>query len=107
VLRRLAADDDALVLLPDSPLVWMAEPFSAVPTAFRVESGERRWWGNCIWDALAILALLGIDGFVATACPDCGADLRVEVSGGGLAGDAGVVHVAVPARDWWHSIGFT
>jgi Alkylmercury lyase len=106
VLEELATGADALVLLPGSAYVWMAEPFSAVPTSFLVGSGERRWWGNCIWDALAILALLEVDGWVATACPDCGAELRVEVAAGLLAGD-GVAHFAVPARDWWRSIGFT
>jgi Alkylmercury lyase len=107
VLDQLATGADALVLLPGSSYIWMAEPFSAVPTSFQVGSGERRWWGNCIWDALAILALLGVDGWVATACPDCGHELRVEVAGGRLAGAGGVAHFAVPARDWWRSIGFT
>jgi Alkylmercury lyase len=106
-LRALAGDADALVLLPGSAYVWMAEPFSAVPTSFAVRSGTRTWWGNCIWDALGILALLGVDGRVTTACPDCGERLRVEVAGGRLAGGDGVAHFAVPARDWWRSIGFT
>jgi hypothetical protein len=60
ILQQLASQADALVLLPGSAYIWMAEPFSAVPTSFLVGSGERRWWGNCIWDALAILALLRV-----------------------------------------------
>ena len=107
VLRQLATEADALVLLPGSAYVWMAEPFSAVPTSFQVGSGARRWWGNCIWDALAILALLGVDGWMATACPDCGDELRVEVEGGRPGPTGAVAHFAVPARDWWRSIGFT
>jgi hypothetical protein len=107
ILQRLATEDDALVLLPGSSYVWMAEPFSAVPTSFPVRSGGGTWWGNCIWDALAILALLGVDGQVSTACPDCGEELRVHVEGGRPARHDGVAHFAVPARDWWRSIGFT
>ena len=107
ILQQLAGQADALVLLPGSAYIWMAEPFSAVPTSFVVGSGERRWWGNCIWDALAILALLQFDGWVQTACPDCGAELRLEVAGSALTHHDGVVHFAVPARDWWRSIGFT
>ncbi len=106
-LRRLAETEGALVLLPGSPYVWMAEPFSAVPTSFTVESGSQRWWGNCIWDALAILALLGRDGTVSTSCPDCSEPMRVGVDGGVLEHDGAVAHFAVPAREWWRDIGFT
>ena len=76
----------------------MAEPFSAVPTSFNVRSGARVWWGNCIWDALAILALVGTDGAVSTACPHSGQPLRVSVTARGLGESQGIVHVAVPAR---------
>jgi hypothetical protein len=98
---------DALVLIPGSPYIWMAEPFSAVPTSFLVRSGGRQWWGNCIWDALAILALLRLDGTVSTACPSSGQALLVTVADGALVDSQGVVHFAVPARDWWRDIGFT
>ena len=50
IFQSLATEADALVLLPGSSYVWMAEPFSAVPTSFLVGSGERRWWGNCSAD---------------------------------------------------------
>ena len=106
-LYRLQRDADALVLIPGSPYIWMAEPFSAVPTSFLVRSGEIQWWGNCIWDALGILALLGVDGEISTACPNSGQALRVTVAGNALVESAGVVHFAVPARDWWRDIGFT
>jgi alkylmercury lyase-like protein len=105
-LRRLQ-EADALVLLPGSSYIWMAEPFSAVPTSFLVRSGRRQWWGNCIWDALAILALIGADGTVSTACPHSGQPLMLSVTKRTLADAAGVVHFSVPARDWWRNIGFT
>jgi len=106
-LNRLQREANALVLIPGSPYIWMAEPFSAVPTSFLVRSGKTEWWGNCIWDALGILALLGVDGEVSTACPNSGQALRVTAVGNALVESAGVVHFAVPARDWWRDIGFT
>src|SRR5215831_10205055 len=81
-LNRLQREADALVLIPGSPYIWMAEPFSALPTSFLVRSGSRQWWGNCIWDALAILALLDLDGSVATACPHSGEPLVLAVTKG-------------------------
>jgi len=106
-LYRLQREADALVLIPGSPYIWMAEPFSAIPTSFLVRSGARQWWGNCIWDGLAILAVLGLDGVVSTACPHSGQPLPITVANGLLADAPGVVHFAVPARDWWRDIGFT
>lgn len=104
-LRRLA-DGHVLVLAPGTPYVWMANPFSAIPTPFRVESGDSRWWGNCIWDALGILAAVGRDGMVSASCPDCGEPLTIEVTDGAVAGDEAIVHYALPAAQWWDDIGF-
>jgi len=106
-LYRLQREADALALLPGSPYIWMAEPFSAVPTSFLVRSSEMQWWGNCIWDALAILGLLRVDGEVSTACPNSGEPLRITVAGGTPISAPGVVHFAVPACDWWRDIGHT
>ena len=49
--RRLA-DGHAIVLAPGTCDVWMANPFSAIPTPFEATVGDRRYFGNCIWDAL-------------------------------------------------------
>ena len=106
-LSRLQDRDDALVLLPGSPYIWMAEPFSAVPTSYPVQVGERRYFGNCIWDALAILALVPGDGRASTRCPTSGAPLTVEIADGAIVRGDGIAHFAVPAREWWRSIGHT
>jgi probable phosphoglycerate mutase len=103
-LRRLA-DMHALVLAPSSTNIWMAHPFSAVPTAYPVDARGRTYYANCAWDAAGILALVG-DGESRATCGDCGADLRVAVRGGHIAGD-GIVHFAVPPRRFWDNIAFT
>src|SRR5207237_65683 len=59
-LRRLA-EMHAIVLAPASTAVWMAHPFSAVPTAYPVDVGGRRYWANCAWDAAGVLSLVGGD----------------------------------------------
>jgi hypothetical protein len=103
--RRLA-DGRALVLAPGTLDVWMANPLSAVPTPFRVHVGERSHWGNCIWDALGIPAMLGVDGRIETSCGDCGEPMSIAVRGGQLEPAEGVIHFAVPAAHWWDDIGF-
>ena len=56
-LRRLAAGK-VLVLAPNNMNVWMANPFSAVPSAFKVRSRGLTYFAPCIWDALGIPAAL-------------------------------------------------
>lgn len=105
--RRLA-DDHVIVLEPGSDEPWMVNPFSAVPTPYDVRVEDRHFWGNCIWDALGIVAMLGGTGSVRTSCPDCGEPLGVDVRDGRLHHDDDlVVHFAVPAAHWWDDIGFT
>ncbi len=100
-LKRLAAAR-MLVLQSDGEIL-MANPFSAVPTAFPVTVGDRTYYGNCIWDALGIPAMLGRDAVVDTSCADCGTAARVEVTNGAVRDD-GIMHFAIPARDWWKDI---
>lgn len=100
------AEGKALVLQPESGEVLMAEPFSAVPTAFEVEVGDRSWWGNCIWDALGIPAVLGEDARIHTSCGDCGQAMRLDVEDGELLPANGVVHYSVPAHRWWQDVVF-
>src|SRR5688572_3993580 len=56
--------DGHVLVLQDSGEILMANPFSSVPTPFVVEANGRDYWGNCIWDALGILAMLGGGGRV-------------------------------------------
>ena len=103
---RLAAQH-VLVLRPGTREIWMAMPFSAVPTAFRVRTPHGFWWANCAWDALGIPALLAAPGTIETACADCGDPLEIRTTGEALEAGEGVVHFAVPAAHWWDDIGFT
>lgn len=106
-LQRLQDDHDAIVLLPGSPYVWMAEPFSAVPTDYPVIGETGRWFGNCIWDAMAIASLVDEPCRIPAVCPESGTELVTKTEGGELAEGPGVVHFAVPPARWWESIGFT
>jgi hypothetical protein len=51
-------DAHTLVLQRDTGEILMANPFSAVPTPFIVRAGALQWYGNCIWDAMGIAAML-------------------------------------------------
>ena len=104
--RRLH-DGHALVLDGGGREIRMANPFSAVPTAYRVQAAGRWWYANCAWDAFGICAVLGVDGRIEASCPDCGEPLRTAVRDR-LPEDASLLfHCLVPARQWWDDIVFT
>jgi hypothetical protein len=105
-LRRLEAGHH-LTLLPDGSGVWMAHPFSALPTAYAVDTPRGRYWANCAWDALGVPAILGLDGQIEARCALSGEPLGFGVRDGRRVGDAGIVHLVVPPRDAWRDIGFT
>jgi len=114
-LERLHAAHE-LVLDAGTREVRMAQPFSNVPTAYRVESGAassspaktRTWDVNCAWDALGLVRMLGLRD--AQIVDDGGADRegrKLTIAGGQLVERDGVISFARPARQWWDDIGFT
>ncbi len=103
--RRLH-DAHALVLDAAGEL-RMANPFSAVPTPFRVEATGRSWYANCAWDAFGIGAALHVDSRIETECADCQELIRIDVRDGRPDDETLLFHVLVPAVSWWQDIGFT
>ncbi len=100
-------DAHALVLHPATGDLRMANPFSAVPTPFRVSAAGRDWFANCGWDAFGIGAALHVDSVIDTECADCGTPLEIRVRDGRPDDESLVFHVLVPAAEWWGDIGFT
>jgi alkylmercury lyase-like protein len=104
--RRLH-DAHALVLEPGTDELRMANPFSAVPTAYRVYARDRWWYANCAWDAFGILGAFHVDGRIESSCPDCGEPYAVEVRSGRIDRSDLRFHCLVPASSWWDDIVFT
>ncbi|HLX20705.1 MAG TPA: organomercurial lyase [Gaiellaceae bacterium] len=100
-------DLHALVLNPATDEIRMLNPFSAVPSAFRVHARDRWWYANCAWDAFGVCACLHVDGRVETSCADCGEPIAVDVRGGVPNAESLLFHVLVPASHWWDDIVFT
>jgi hypothetical protein len=67
----------------------------------------RSHYGNCVWDALGVIAMLGTDGDLVSSCPDCDTPLELSVRGGVLQPSTAVVHFSVPAARWWEDVVFT
>jgi hypothetical protein len=87
--------------------LWRAAPFSCIPTAFPVKIRSKSWFANCIWDALGISAMLKKDARVESACACCNYDMPLEIKNGKLSSTTGIIHFAVPAREWYKDVVFT
>lgn len=94
-------------MLQENGELWRAAPFSCIPTAFPVKVGKRLWFGNCIWDALGIPAMLGEDARIEGSCGCCNYQMPVVVESGRLVAGKGLIHIAVPAREWYKDVVFT
>ena len=104
--RRLH-DAHALVLNGGRAELRMANPFSGVPSAYRVQAGGRWWYANCAWDAFGICAALHVDGRIETSCADCGEAIAVGVRDERPDDESLLFHCLVAARHWWEDIVFT
>ena len=103
--QRLA-DGHILVLQKGNGEILMANPFSAVPTPFLVKAGGRSYYGNCIWDAMGIPAMLKQDAFIEASCGCCSTAMNLKITNGSLEEARGLAHFAIPAAHWWDDIIF-
>lgn len=94
-------------MLQENGELWRVAPFSAIPTPFPVHVGKKFWFGNCIWDALGIPAMLGKDAHISASCGCCNDQMPMEVKSGQLSAGEGIIHIAVPAREWYKDVVFT
>jgi hypothetical protein len=109
VVRALVhlASHRALILSPAGDRVIVAPPFSAIPTPFWVETSEGSWWGNCAWESLGIAALLNQDAVIRTSGGAQGRPLEIRTAAGAVTDSDAVMHIPVPAAQWWSDVRFT
>ena len=104
--RRLRAQR-LLVLEADGRTLRMASPFSGIPTQHRVEAGGIRYFANCAWDALGVIAALQKPGTVHSRCEQSGEPYHLKVGPQGPEPSDWLFHCLVPAAKWWDDIVFT
>lgn len=92
---------------PATGEIWMAGPFAAASTPYRVLGSQTSWWANCAWDMMGVAFLANEPVRVETSCTDCRAPMTIDVDPRRISRDAGVVHFLLPARRWYDDIGYT
>jgi hypothetical protein len=94
----------AIFLDPTSREIRIANPFSAVPTAFRVRTAGHGYWANCAWDALGIAAALARDVRIEAEDAASGEPIELSVGDGRLRHRDEIVHFAIPFRRWYDDL---
>lgn len=99
-----------LALVKGTARILMAFPFSAIATPFRVTVGDRRYFANCAWDAIAFHAMLGEPVRVESFCHHCAAPIHLEMREGRVVDvdpEDALVYFARPVAQWWDDITTT
>ena len=96
-----------LVLEDDGESIRMASPFSGVPTQHVAEVDGIRYFANCAWDALGVIAALQKSGIVHSRCEQSGEPYHLKVGLEGPESSDWLFHCLVPAAKWWDDIVFT
>jgi hypothetical protein len=60
----------AFFLEPETLTVRMANPFSGIPTDFKVHADGKTYYANCAWDMLGIPAALHADAVIEAVCTE-------------------------------------
>lgn len=97
----------ALFLEPGTTAIRMANPFSALPTPFRVYAQGKIYWANCAWDALGIPAALHAEATIETRCAESGQPITIEVRNSRVVDHDEVIRFLVPFRHWYDDLIFT
>ena len=108
----------AFFLDPETLTVRMANPFSGIPTDFKVHVNGRTYYANCAWDMLGIPAALHSDAVIEAVCTESDDTVRLEIKNGNIAqaavlggGDAAsstlLVHFPLPFSRWYDDLTYT
>jgi hypothetical protein len=92
---------------PRTGEIWMAGPFAATPTPYRIHGANVSWWANCAWDMLGIPFIAGEDVRVDAVCTWSKIELPLAFGPTRPPPPIGVVHFLLPARRWYEDIGYT
>jgi hypothetical protein len=104
---QLLHDNHFFFLEPGTTFIRMANPFSAIPTKFKVQIGSMTYWANCAWDMLGIPAALHQDAEITAVYEDTGETAVITVTDGQVQHNGGVVHFPLPVRQWYDDLILT
>jgi len=97
----------AIFLDLDEMAIRMANPFSGIPTDFKVHANGKTYFANCAWDMLGIPAALHCDAVIDAVCTESNNTVQLEVRDGTITNNQLLVHFPLPFARWYDDLVFT
>jgi len=109
----------AFFLEPETLTIRMANPFSGIPTDFKVHANSKTYYANCAWDMLGIPAALHGDAVIEAICTESNQAIQLEIRDGQIHAQGGVpaaedgglsemrIHFPLPFARWYDDLTFT
>jgi hypothetical protein len=97
----------AFFLEPDTLNIRMANPFSGVPTDFKVHVNGKTYFANCAWDMLGVPATLQSDAIIDAVCTESSDPVQLEIRDGKVINSELLVHFPLPFSRWYDDLIFT
>ncbi len=97
----------AFFLEPETLTIRMANPFSGIPTDFKVHADGKTYFANCAWDMLGIPAALHTDAVIEADCTESNEAVKLEVKDGKVTNGELLVHFPLPFARWYDDLVFT
>ena len=118
-LYRELHNHHAFFLEPETLTIHMANPFSGIPTDFKVHANGKTYFANCAWDMLGIPAALHTDAVIDAVCTESNQAVQLEIRDGQIHAQGGVtaaedgglsemrIHFPLPFAHWYDDLVFT
>jgi hypothetical protein len=97
----------AFFLEPGTLNIRMANPFSNIPTDFRVLAKGKTYFANCAWDMLGIPAALHCDALIDAVFTESNEEVQLEIRDGKITNSGLLVHFPIPFARWYDDLVFT
>ncbi len=87
--------------------IRMANPFSGIPTDYKVHANGKTYFANCAWDMLGIPAALHCDAVIDAVFTESKESVRLEVKNGKVTNGDLLVHFPLAFSRWYDDLVFT
>lgn len=91
----------------ESMTIRMANPFSGIPTDFKVHANGKTYYANCAWDMLGIPAALHTDSVIEAVCTESNETVQLEIKDEQITNYQLLVHFPLPFARWYDDLVFT